>query len=220
LEPGDHLPRDEFERRYEAMPQLKKAELLEGVVYMPSPVRWIRHAGPHFNLITWLGVYQAHTPGIQGGDNGTLRLDLENEPQPDGTLIVEPSHGGRVQLSPDDYIVGSPELLAEVSASTVSIDLNTKLRIYRRHQVQEYIVWRVEDQAIDWFVLRRNQYDRLRLTAEGIYQSEIFPGIWLDVAAMTRFDIVTVLQVLQQGIASPAHAAFVAQLHQAAARSK
>ena len=38
LEHGDHLTREEFERRYEAMPHVRKAELIEGVVYMPSPV--------------------------------------------------------------------------------------------------------------------------------------------------------------------------------------
>ena len=104
LEPGDRLTSDEFERRYDAMPALKKAELLEGVVFMPSPVRWARHAGPHADLITWLGVYRAQTPGVRAGDNGTLRLDTENQPQPDGVLLVEPSHGGRVQLSSDDRI--------------------------------------------------------------------------------------------------------------------
>src|SRR4051812_7114781 len=92
LEPGDRLSRDEFERRYDAMPGLKKAELLDGIVYMPSPVRWNRHASPHFGVITWLGTYQINTPGTQGGDNGSLRLGPINEPQPDVALIILPSH--------------------------------------------------------------------------------------------------------------------------------
>jgi Uma2 family endonuclease len=215
LEPGDQLTRDEFERRYEAMPLLKKAELLEGFVHMPTPVRWNQHA----DLIGCLVVYRAFTPGVRVGDNGTLRLDLDNEPQPDVAMIVEPGHGGRVRLSPDDYVVGAPELVAEVAASSATIDLTTRLRVYRRNQVQEYLVWRVLDRALDWFVLRQTQYDRLPLSAAGWYQSEVFPGLWLDPAALTRFDVATALGVLQQGLASPEHAAFVAHLGQAAART-
>ena len=216
LEPGDHLTRDEFERRYEAMPQLQKAELIEGVVYMPSPVRWSQHAGPHADLITWLGVYRANTPGVRVGDSGTLRLDLENEPQPDAAMLIDPASGGRVQLSADDYVEGAPELVAEVAASSVAIDLNTKLRVYRRNNVREYLVWRVIDQAIDWFVLRQGQYDRLALNLAGLYQSEVFPGLWLDPSALTRSDLAAVLKALQQGLDSAEHAAFVAKLRQAA----
>ncbi len=214
LEPGDHLTRDEFERRYEAMPELKKAELIEGVVYMPSPVRWNHHARPHVQLTGWLATYEANTPGVQAGDNGTVRLDLDNEPQPDAILIVEPARGGQAQLSDDDYIEGAPELVAEVAASSVSIDLNTKLRVYRRNNVREYIVWRVLDQAVDWFVLRQSQYDRLLPGPDTLHRSEVFPGLWLDAAALTRFDLATVLQQLQQGLASPEHTAFVLRLQQ------
>src|SRR5262245_5569067 len=113
LENGDHLTRDEFERRYNAMPHLKKAELIEGEVHMPSPVRWNQHAGPHADLVGWLVHYRAFTPGVRIGDSGTLRLDLENEPQEDAALIIEPSHGGQVGIDADDYIVGGPELAAE-----------------------------------------------------------------------------------------------------------
>src|SRR5207244_3175417 len=116
LEPNDRLTRDEFERRYDAMPELKKAELIEGVVHMPSPVRWNRHARPHTRLVTWLGNYEAATPGVQAGDNGSLRLDLDNMPQPDAVLLIEPTRGGQAQFSSDDYVVGGPELVAEVSA--------------------------------------------------------------------------------------------------------
>jgi hypothetical protein len=217
LEPGDHLTRDEFEQRYDAMPGLKKAELLEGVVYMPSPVRWNQHASPHADFMGWLSYYRAFTPGVQAGDNGSIRLALESMPQPDATMIVLPSHGGLVRISDDDYVEGSPELAGEIAASSVSLDLHTRLRLYRENNVREYIVWRVQDQEIDWFALRQGQYDRLPLNAAGHYQSEVFPGLWLDPAALTRSDLATVLQVLQQGITSPEHAAFVARLQQAAA---
>lgn len=214
LEPGDHLTRDEFERRYDAMPGLKKAELIEGVVYMPSPVRLKHHGSPHTDLITWLGVYHANTPGVLVGANSTVRLDNDNEPQPDALMIVDSDLGGRARIDSDGYVASAPEWVGEVSASTASFDLHTKLRVYRRNQVQEYLVWRVLDHALDWFVLRGSEYKPLPLTSSGVYQSEVFPGLWLDPAALARFDLSTVLQVLQQGLASLEHQAFVARLRQ------
>lgn len=217
LESGDHLTREEFERRYDAMPELKKAELIEGVVYMPSPVRFDQHGGPHADLMTWLGVYRANTPGVRVGDNSSVRLDLDNEPQPDALMIVEPSSGGQARLDDEGYLVGGPELVAEIAASTVNIARHTKLRVYRRSNVREYLIWRVEDAALDWFVLRNEQYEQLERTPEGWLRSEQFPGLWLDPDALLRFDLARVLQVLQQGLASPERAAFVAQLQQGAA---
>jgi hypothetical protein len=215
LEPGDRLTRAEFERRYDAMPELKKAELIEGVVFMPSPVRLSRHGQPHLHLLTWLGVYQASTPGIRAAGEASVRLDLDNEPQPDGLLLIEPACGGQAHISTDDYVEGAPELVGEVAASSVSIDLNTKLHVYRRNGVCEYVVWRVLEQAVDWFILREGAYDRLAPGPDGIYRSEVFPGLWLDAAALVRADMARVLQVVQQGLASPEHTAFVARLQQA-----
>jgi Uma2 family endonuclease len=215
LEQGDHLTRDEFERRYHAMPHLRQAELIEGVVHMPSPLRWKRHASPHADLIAWLKTYQAHTPGVEAGRDGTVRIDFQNEFQPDAALILDPACGGQVRCSQDDYVDGAPELVAEVAASTVSIDLHTKSRVYQRNGVREYLVWRIQDQAFDWFVLRQGKYDRLPPNQAGHYQSDVFPGLWLDPAALVRFDLAAVLQVLQQGLTTPEHAAFVAKLQQA-----
>jgi Uma2 family endonuclease len=210
---GDRLTRAEFERRYTAMPDVKKAELIEGVVYMPSPVSTDYHAAPHCDIVTWMGTYRAMTPGVQGGDNGTLRLDLDNEPQPDGFLRILPECGGRSRTV-DGYTEGSPELVAEVAASSASYDLHDKLNAYRRNGVQEYVVWRVWDRAVDWFVLRNGRYQLLALTADGYYVSEVFPGLWLDPAALVRGDLARVLSVLQQGLASPEHAALVVRLRQ------
>lgn len=218
LEPGDQLSREEFERRYEAMPHIKKAELIEGVVHMASAVRWENHATPHADLIGCLGFYRMSTPGVSVGDNGSIRLDLDNEPQPDVTMIIEPRLGGQATISSDDYIEGAPELVAEVSASTVSIDLNTKLRVYRRNGVREYLAWRVYDRVIDWFVLRHAQYERLAADAQGITRSEVFPGFWLDTGALVRADLPEVLRVLQQGAGSPEHTAFVSLLKSRAPR--
>ena len=211
LHAGDRLTRAEFERRYTAMPHVKKAELIEGVVYMPSPVTQEDHGGPHFDVITWLGVYRAGTPGVEGGDNSTLRLDLDNEPQPDAFLRILPGHGGQSRNS-GKYVAGAPELIVEVAASSVSYDLHDKLRVYRRNEVREYVVWRVWDRAIDWFVLREDRYERLAPNAQGRYESEIFPGLWLDPTALLRGDLAQVIAVLQQGLAAPEHAEFVTRL--------
>ena len=213
---GDRLTRDEFHRRYMAMPQVNKAELIEGVVYMPSPVSLEGHCAPHADLISWLGQYRAHTVGVKAGDNGTLRLDLDNEPQPDAFLRIRPEFGGQSKTV-DDYVEGAPELVAEVAASSASYDLHDKLNAYRRNGVKEYIVWRVWDQAIDWFELRSGRYEPLALNAEGHYQSEVFPGLWLDAAALIRGDLARVLAVVQQGLATPEHAEFVQRLSEAQA---
>jgi Uma2 family endonuclease len=212
LENGDRLTRDEFERRYEAMPHLKKAELIEGVVYVPSPVGYRHHGAPHALLIGWLIQYAAGTPGVEVSDNSTVRLDLDNEPQPDALLLIAPARGGQVRVSPDDYIEGAPELVVEVASSSVSYDLHAKLHVYRRNGVREYVVWRVLEQAIDWFVLRAGQYERLPVDANGLLRSEVFPGLWLDAAALVRGELATVLAIVQQGLGSPEHAAFVARL--------
>jgi Uma2 family endonuclease len=212
LEPGDRLTRDEFERRYEAMPRGIKAELLEGLVHMPSPTRFRRHGRPHSHLITWLGYYESGTPGVETGDNSTARLDIDNEPQPDAVLLIDPASGGQAHISTDDYIEEAPEFVAEVAASSVSIDLHTKFRIYQRSGVREYLVWRVLDQAVDWFVLRAGQYEQLVPDTRGVLRSEVFPGLWLDTAALLRGDIAAVLATVQHGLASPEHGAFVLRL--------
>jgi hypothetical protein len=212
LEPGDRLTREEFERRYDAMPHLKKAELIEGVVYMPSPVRHRRHGRPHFRLITWLGTYEAATPGVEGGDNTTVRLDLDNEPQPDAVLLIDPACGGQARISADDYVELGPELAAEVAASSAGFDLHSKLNVYRRNGVREYLVWRVLDRQFDWFLLRSGQYQPQLPDAEGILRSPTFPGLWLDPAALLRGDMLQVLEVAQRGLASAEHGDFVRQL--------
>jgi len=221
LDSGDHLDAEEFLHRYEAMPGLKKAELIDGVVYVPSPTRWNVHAVQHLHMATWLGTYYARTPGTQAGESATLRLDLENVPQPDVALIIHPSHGGQAVIDEEGYIAGAPELVCEVSASTRSIDLNSKRRLYLRSGVREYIVWRVEDGTIDWFVARGGQYDRLVADASGVVKSEVFPGLWLDSRAIIALDLPGVLRTLEQGLATPEHAEFVARLvREAASKTK
>lgn len=215
LEPGDRLTRAEFERRYDAMPQLKKAELVEGIVYMPSPVRYHRHSHPQAQIIGWFAVYAAATPGVETADNSTVRLDLDNEPQPDALLRVAFEPGGQTRISEDDYVEGPPELVAEVASSSVSFDLHTKLHVYRRSGVREYLVWRVADREIDWFVLREGEYQRLEPEADGLLKSEVFPGLWLDADALIHGDLSAVLATVAKGVTSPEHAAFVRRLNPA-----
>jgi Uma2 family endonuclease len=212
LEPGDRLTRPEFERRYEAMSDLKKAELIEGVVYMPSPVRHEGHGRQHSALNGWLGVFSASTPGLEVSDNATVRLDLDNEPQPD--LLLRIVSGGQSRVGSDGFIEGAPELVAEIASSGAAYDLHQKLTVYRRHGVREYIVWRVLENAIDWFVLRDGLYEHLRSDESGVIRSEAFPGLGLDAATMIRGDMATVLKVLGEGLASNEHEAFVINLQQ------
>ena len=220
LQNGDRLSRPEFERRFDATPRLKKAELLEGIVYMsPPPISHSHHSAPHADLLWWLGTYRVATPGVLGGDNGSLRLDLENEPQPDTYLMIAPDRGGQAKIDEEEFVAGAPEFVGEVAASSVSYDLHVKLRVYRHHGVREYLVWRTLDGEIDWFVLRDGDYHRLAPDAAGAYRSEVLPGLWLDAPALLRGDLAAVLQRLQQGLASPEHADFVTKLARPAQRA-
>jgi Uma2 family endonuclease len=212
LENGDRLTRLEFEKRYDAMPQLRKAELIEGVVYMPSPVRVKNHGRPHGQIMSWVGVYCAATPGIEFADNATLRLDPDNEPQPDVALWLPEAVGGRARISEDDYLEGAPEMVVEVASSSAAYDLHDKLNVYRRNGVEEYVVWRVYDRQIDWFALEAGHYTRIAADADGMLGSRTFPGLRLCVPALLSGDLALVLAELQIGLASQEHTAFAKRL--------
>ena len=212
LRAGDRLTRDEFERRYDAMPDLKKAELIEGVVYMGSPVRHVQHGRPERMVSIWLGIYQELTPGVDASGNSTVRLDLDNEPQPDLLLRLPERAGGRSRITTDGYLEGPPELVIEVAASSVSYDLHQKLHAYRRNGVLEYLVHRVEDGEVDWFVLEHGQYRRQEPLADGTLRSRVFPGLWLDVDALLRADLAALRTAVERGLGDPGHAALLARL--------
>ncbi|MBN4003470.1 Uma2 family endonuclease [Nostoc sp. LPT] len=212
LESGDRLIRPEFERRYNAMPNLKKAELIEGVVYVGSPLGFEPHAEPHGNLMIWLGNYKVATLGVRLGDNPTVRLDLDNEPQPDAILLIDAACGGSSHLGTDGYVEGAPELVAEVAASSASKDLYDKKRAYRRNGIQEYIVWQVFERTVSWFSLQNGEYVALIPNASGIIQSQVFPGLWLDVSALVADNMQQVLAVLQKGLSSAEHQTFIQQI--------
>lgn len=213
LENGDRLTRSEFERRYAATPEKFKAELIEGVVYVASPVRVRNHGRPHAYIMGWLIAYVAATPKVDIADNSTVRLDLDNEPQPDALLRIEPEVGGRSRITNDDYIEGAPELTVEIAASSASYDMNAKLNAYRRNGVQEYLVWQTYENQIAWFCLQEGEYIRLQPDATGMIRSRVFPGLWLAVDALLRGDLATVLAELQIGLETSEHREFVDRLN-------
>jgi Uma2 family endonuclease len=209
LENGDRLTRVEFERRYQALPSVKKAELIEGEVYMSSPVRFKQHAKPHAQIMAWLTAYWVATPVVQLADNATLRLDLDNEVQPDVLLFIEPEVGGRVKIGEDDYLAGAPELIVEIAASSVATDLNKKKTVYRRNGIQEYLVWQIYERRVDWFVLDEEVYVALQPDAQGVLSSRVFSGLRLAVPALLAGDLAAVLEEVKRGLAMPEHAEFV-----------
>jgi Uma2 family endonuclease len=201
LESGDRLTRAEFHRRYCQHPEIKKAELIEGVVYVASPVRFDLHAEPHATVIWWLKSYALQAPGDRVGDNPTVFLDADNEDQPDPILWRE--RGGTARLTDKHYIQGAPDLVVEIAASSASYDLHDKLRVYRRAGVPEYVVWRIMDGAIDWFDLQEGVYVRREPGAGGIIESRIFPGLRLAVTALLAGDHAAVLAALDRPAAPP-----------------
>ncbi|MFM7424183.1 MAG: Uma2 family endonuclease [Elainella sp.] len=217
LENGDRLTREEFERRYAAMPNLKKAELIEGVVYMAAALRYRLHGNPHSYVLAWLGLYAAHTPGVEPADNTTVRLDDRNAPQPDALLRLEA--GGQSWISEDDYVEGAPELIVEIAASTASYDLYDKLQVYRRNAVQEYLVWLVEDRELRWYSLENGEYVVQQPDAAGLIRSRCFPGLWLAVKALLAGQMAEVLAAQQAGLDSEEHGAFIARLNSLEASS-
>jgi Uma2 family endonuclease len=189
LHSGDRMTRVEFHRRYKLHPEIKKAELIEGVVVLASPLSAERHGDPHADIMFWLGLYRSKHPGLKVSDNATVVLDDDNEVQPDASL--RRAVGGQ-RRSEGGYLVRPPELVVEVAASSVSIDLHSKKEAYRRNGVGEYIVWRVDDEAIDWFRLDEGTYVPVEPDAHGIIESVQFPGLRLDVKAMLAGDVAAV----------------------------
>jgi Uma2 family endonuclease len=209
LENGDRLSRAEFERRYQAHPEIKKAELIEGVVYVSSPVRVRRHGSPHSDIIGWLTVYRAATPGVQVADNATLRLDLDNEMQPDVSVWIEQ---GSAFIDEDDYLRGAPELIVEIAASSAAVDLTDKLRVYRRNGVQEYLVLLTDERETRWYAFNDSNIQLIKPDDQGVLHSQVLPGLQLNPTLFWQGDLAGVLAVLQQGLGTTNHTAFVERL--------
>ena len=208
FENGDKLTRDEFHRRYEAMPWINKAELIEGIVHMPAATKHKNHGKPHSAIVGWLWNYAIQSPGTDTSDNTTILLDLDNEPQPDAFLRILPEFGGQTKDTADDYIEGAPEFVAEIASSSASYDLHAKKNAYRRNGVREYLVWLTREQRIEWWKLEGGEYVPLSADKRGIIKSTVFPGLSLDVPALLKDDMRTVRAKLDDGIASKEAAAF------------
>jgi hypothetical protein len=218
LQNGDHLTAEEFARRWDATPGLKKAELIDGVVYIPPPAPFMGHSKPHGDIIGILGFYEVGTPGVSAGASSSLRLDSQNYPLPDAVMLIDAACGGQTKIDGDGFICNGPDLIAEIAASAVSYELHQKLSLYRRNGVREYIVWRTLDGEIDYFVLQQGEYRRLSPGSDGVFRSGTFPGLWVDADALLRGDLASALKTLQLGIGSPEHETFIAALrHRAGA---
>jgi Uma2 family endonuclease len=211
LENGDQLDQPTFHARYQAMPEDCRAELIGGIVYMPSPQK-VPHSKAQQLVVRWLDEYAEATPGTEALTNNTQILGPDSEPEPDACLFIAPAHGGQVQMDDNEYLHGPPEFIVEVSSSTESIDLHRKKRDYEKAGVREYVVLALRMQQVFWFVRQRGKYREVPLPRDGIFQARVFPGLWLDAEAMLRNQRSRVLAALRRGLASSEHAAFVARL--------
>jgi hypothetical protein len=210
LSPGDHLSREEFLRIWEMHPEIKKAELIGGVDYMPSPLT-STHGDMDGDLGIVLGTYKLATPGTAMGHNSTTFL-LEDSPQPDINLRILPEYGGDSWANEHNYLEGTPELLAEVCRSSASYDLHVKFDLYQAAKVPEYLAVLLYEKLIRWHVLERGKYRLLKPSPDGVYRSRIFPGLWLDAKALLDGNLKKVLKKLQDGLDSPEHKKFVEKL--------
>ena len=213
LESGMRLSSEEFLRRWYALPDLKSAELINGVVHIPQYVTVI-HGAAHGSFCCWLGLYLFATPGIEGHLRATWLMDEWNVPQPDLSHIILPEYGGQ-STSEGELAAGAPEFILEVSDTDAEMELGEKLKLYESMGVQEYVVAVVKRQELHWFYLMEGRYCRLVANDDGIHRSILFPGLWLDSHAFYQADWSKLQHVAKLGVQSSAHAAFVTRLQQA-----
>lgn len=211
LENGERMDQKTFHERYEQTPSGFKAELIGGVVYVASPLR-IRHGRSDHLLTGWLFTYGLSTPGTDGQNNATIMLGEESEPQPDCALLILEEYGGQSRDGQDDYTHGAPELIVEVALSSRSIDLNKKLRDYEAAGVREYLVYDLRSARLKWFRLEDGRFVALEPDEYGVFRSQVFAGLWLDSKALIEKNKLALIGTLNQGLASPEHAAFVEEL--------
>ncbi len=220
LRHGDRLTVEEFERRWAAMPELKHAELIEGLVFMnAAALRWDWHAEPHGLVVHVMTSYSFATPGVRFGLEPSIRMEPASMPQPDAVLRVDERSGGRSRLE-GGYLVGSPEFLMEISGSSEKHDLREKKALYLRAGVQEYLNWSVLDERILLFALSGSEYLEVSPGNDGILKSSTLPGLWFDPVGLVRADHERISGVLQGGLQSPEHQAFVKELERRRAGSE
>jgi Uma2 family endonuclease len=213
LDSGDRMDSDTFMAIYEQMPEGFRAQLVRGVVLVALPMTE-GHGGPNSDVSFWLGCYRARTPGVRSYAGATLRLGPEDGPEPDASLMILPGCGGQARIE-NHYIVGAPELVVEVSYSSRAVDLHDKRLSYAEAGVREYVVVDLGGARVRWFALRDGRFEEVAPGEDGLHRSEVFPGLWLDPAALVAGDAARLLAVAERGTASPEHAAFVARLAEA-----
>jgi Uma2 family endonuclease len=216
---GQRLDQSTFHERYEAMPPETRAELVSGVVYMPSPLSK-DHGEDDNDISGWLFYYKVYTPGVSSPNNATVKLDPKGEPQPDCQLRIPRELGGQTHIDDDGYIAGAPELVVEIARSSRNYDLNAKKSDYERAGVTEYVVIAVDSNEVHWFIRRGDHFQDWPPGEDGIYRSLVFPGLWLDAHALFAEDRQRLIKVLDQGLATSDHAAFAAKLAAAGAGRK
>ena len=208
---GDHLSVPEFELRYEAMQSDGKAELIEGIVFMAPPIS-DDHGKANSLLDRLLGHYAASTPGLAVRVNTSVRLDGRNEYQPDVMLRIESGTMAGTRLGAKKMVEGRPELVVEIAISSAAYDLHEKMAAYQRNNIPEYLVWEVMDARIHWFALECGEYARIKARSVGITGSRVFPGLWLDLPALLAGDERKAFRVVERGLKSAEHRAFVKKL--------
>jgi len=213
LTAGQRLDRATFHARYEAMPSGTWAELIDGIVSMPSPLG-VEHNNPHCNVGLWLGYYRVATPGVRDANNATTFLGDRDEVQPDGSLAIPIERGGRMGRD-GRYFAGPPDLVVEVAVASLATDLGVKRDLYGRSGVHEYVVVAPTKGRIIWHAGRGDDLVEIPADPDGLHRSETFPGLWLNPAALLADDGRAMLDALNRGLATPEHAAFVEQLARA-----
>jgi Putative restriction endonuclease len=207
---GERLDQPTFHALYEATPPSTRAELINGVVFMPDPFG-VEHARAIMPVTVWLAYYAEQVPILDAMRNVTTILGWKCELQPDLALVIPDEFGGQTQ-SDTDWLRGPPELVAEVADETRYVDLGPKLEDYEGAGVWEYVVRALKPDTVYWFVRRGGRFVELAPGPDGIYRSEIFPGLWLDAEALIRGDRRRLREVIDLGCATPEHAAFAARL--------
>lgn len=195
LHSGDRMSRDEFLRRWERIPEIKRAELIDGVVYLASPVSEL-HSDYEQLFNRWLSHYQERTEGLKVMPAATFLL-AGSSPQPDLALIrlSGSSRSGK------KFREGPPELVVEIAYSSLAYDLGPKLELYRRGGVAEYITVLLEEKKVQWRVLENRRYHALRPSG-GYLKSRAYPGLWLDPKAVFPPRIRELLASVEAGLAS------------------
>ena len=210
LREGERLTRDEFMRRWEAMPDLKFAELIDGIVHMPSPLSNV-HGDFHARVCVWLGNYVMVTPGCLLVTSVTWLMTDTSVPQPDLALKILAEYGGKSWME-GEYPGGAPELIVEISHTTGSRDSGVKQRLYERSGVREYLIVKTKKRQISWNELVEGKYREIQPGEDGLLRSRVFPGLWLNTTALWNCDYGGLYAGVQQGASIPEHAEFVDKL--------